>query len=46
MYFLNSANLLELYVETQLSDNYDDRKVERIASDELVFGTALYLTLF
>lgn len=44
--FLEGKNMLELYVETQLSDTYDSRSVADIAEDQLVFGAALYITAF
>lgn len=46
MYFLNRKTLVEAYVETTLSDTYDKRDLETIANDELVFGAAMYMTVF
>lgn len=46
MYFWNRTTLVEFYLETVLSDTYDKRSVNQIASDELVFGTAVYLSVF
>jgi hypothetical protein len=46
LYFLSRQNMLEVYAETKLSNTYDKREIDDIAHDELVFGTALYLTAF
>jgi hypothetical protein len=45
-YFLNRSSMVELYGETQVSNNYDKRDLETITNDEFVLGTALYLTAF
>ena len=45
-YFINRSNMIEFYVETQLSNTYDKRNLEQITKDQFVFGSALYLTVF
>lgn len=44
--FLSRQSMVELYVETKLSNTYDKRDLETITNDEFVFGTAFYLTAF
>ncbi len=46
LYFFDRQSMLEVYAETKLSNSYDKRDIETITDDELVFGTALYLTAF
>lgn len=45
-YFLNRSSMIELYYETKLSNSYDNRNPAKIAADEFVLGSALYLTAF
>ena len=43
---INRKAMIEIYAETKISNTYDKRDVERIMREELVLGTALYLTAF
>lgn len=45
MYFFGHKILLEGYLETKINDSFDQRKISKLAKDELVFGAALYLTV-
>lgn len=46
MYFATRQSMIEGYVETKLNDTFDHRKVSQLMRDELIFGAALYVTLF
>lgn len=46
LYLFNKKHMLELYFETKLNDTYDERPIKELAQNELIFGTAIYLTAF